>query len=126
MRNKSGNYIQSQYRLSHARQVIFTTLQSDQRLGRVSNYRFKTDSSGGFEQLASNSFTTHVQLSEEAEVGASLSESIYTGVGSQSYGSDDAGEHESTSRGVYEIGDDEEEGLFIDISHEANGEDESV
>eukprot|EP00571_Detonula_confervacea_P004412 CAMPEP_0172322498 /NCGR_PEP_ID=MMETSP1058-20130122/46071_1 /TAXON_ID=83371 /ORGANISM="Detonula confervacea, Strain CCMP 353" /LENGTH=210 /DNA_ID=CAMNT_0013038257 /DNA_START=327 /DNA_END=956 /DNA_ORIENTATION=- len=71
LRNTSGGAILGQYKLTYRGQVIFNTeWSSNNNLGRVSTFRFKTNENGKYVALGSNSFTPHAQLSESAEIGA--------------------------------------------------------
>ena len=69
LRDKNGSNIQARYVLSYMDNTIFNTKWSDESMGRVSTYRFKTDQNGLYQQLGSNSFMPHIQTSEATEIG---------------------------------------------------------
>lgn len=93
LRNQSGESIQGRYKLTYRGSVIFNSQWAQNALGRTSTFRFKTDSSGGFDELGSNSFAPHIQTSESAEIKAEgLSSS---GFGEALYDDDDSSELET-------------------------------
>ena len=70
LRNTSGGSIKSRYKLTYKDQVVFNSQWSSQNaLGRVSTFRFKTNQYGKYIKLGSNEFSTHVQFSDTAEIG---------------------------------------------------------
>lgn len=76
VRSYSGDVIQGQYQLTYGDTVIFNSELA--KLGRVSTLRFETDENGIYHQSGRNSYTTHVEFSDSAEVGVEGSSSFHS------------------------------------------------
>ena len=84
VRSNTGDVIQSRLQLTYADAVVFDSQSS--QLGRVSTLRFETDENGLYHQQGrTSSYTTHVEVSDSAEVGVEGSSSL---TGSSSEGAD--------------------------------------
>ncbi len=68
LRNKTGDVIRGQYKLTYGGTVVFDSQSSGGRLGRVSTFRFKTTDSGSYQTLGSNAFSPHMQSGDEAVI----------------------------------------------------------
>jgi subtilisin family serine protease len=80
LRNTLGDAIESWYKLTYNGLDIFNSQwASKDQMGRVSTFRFETNQSGMYQQLASNTFAPHVELSESTEIGSKGDENSYDG-----------------------------------------------
>ncbi|KAL7536115.1 hypothetical protein ACHAXR_006924, partial [Thalassiosira sp. AJA248-18] len=146
VRNKSGGNIRGGYKLSYGGNVIFNSAWSSSgNLGRVSTFRFKTQDTGRYQQLGSNTFKTHVQLIEETEISSEMGLADVGGISSShdsgsllSEDSNDSMEHilvavdadnyEAVGRGMLDDDENEdeepevEETFSIDANDEEDGE----
>ena len=70
IRNTLGYSIEGWYKLTYNGLEIFSSQWAPRdQMGRVSTFRFGTNQYGMYQQLASNTFTPHVEFSESAEFG---------------------------------------------------------
>ena len=75
VRSNTGDVIQSRLQITYADAVVFDSQSS--QLGRVSTLRFETDENGVYHQQGrTSSYTTHVEVSDSAEVGVEGSPSF--------------------------------------------------